>query len=138
VSYELQLPHLENSCRLFNLYLSERHVFLSLRHGDVEHRFAKAGRRVPESRRPMEVAQAVSDAQKTSAHTSILSRGAALGGPFGSSNKEAQIVTERWRVHYNTVRPHSSLGYRPPASETIAPQLHNPVPALANATYLRG
>ena len=44
------------------------------------------------SRRPMEVAQAVSDAQKTSARTSILSRGAALGGPRGSSNKEAQIV----------------------------------------------
>ena len=26
------------------------------------------------------------------------------------SLKEAQILTERWRVHYNTVRPHSSLG----------------------------
>jgi transposase InsO family protein len=31
------------------------------------------------------------------------------------SLKEAQVLTERWRVHYNTVRPHSSLGYRPPA-----------------------
>ena len=25
------------------------------------------------------------------------------------------MLTERWRVHYNTVRPHSSLGNRPPA-----------------------
>ncbi|OYZ14932.1 MAG: hypothetical protein B7Y39_17000, partial [Bdellovibrio sp. 28-41-41] len=26
---------------------------------------------------------------------------------------------ERWRVEYNTIRPHSSLGYRPPAPETL-------------------
>lgn len=30
---------------------------------------------------------------------------------------EAKVLIERWRVHYNTVRPHSSLGYRPPAPE---------------------
>jgi len=30
---------------------------------------------------------------------------------------EAQVLTERWRVPYNTVRLHRSLGYRPPASE---------------------
>lgn len=35
--------------------------------------------------------------------------------------QEAQILIERWRVHYNTKRPHSSLGYRPPAPETILP-----------------
>lgn len=34
---------------------------------------------------------------------------------------EAQILIERWRVHYNTKRPHSSIGYRPPAPETILP-----------------
>ena len=33
----------------------------------------------------------------------------------------AQVLVERWRRHYNTVRPHSSLGYRPPAPETILP-----------------
>ncbi len=27
------------------------------------------------------------------------------------------MLAERWRVHYNTVRPHSSLGYKPPAPE---------------------
>jgi len=32
---------------------------------------------------------------------------------------EAKVLIEPWRVHYNTVRPHSSLGYRPPAPEVI-------------------
>lgn len=34
---------------------------------------------------------------------------------------EAQIVIEKWRREYNTIRPHSSLGYRPPAPETFEP-----------------
>ena len=34
--------------------------------------------------------------------------------------KEAKAMIERWRHEYNTVRPHSSLGYRPPAPEAIA------------------
>jgi putative transposase len=38
-----------------------------------------------------------------------------LNGEIFYSLKEAQIIIERWRVHYNTRRPHSSLGYRPPA-----------------------
>jgi transposase InsO family protein len=33
---------------------------------------------------------------------------------------EARIVIEGWRGHYNTKRPHSTLGYRPPAPEVIA------------------
>ena len=32
---------------------------------------------------------------------------------------EARVLTQRRRCHYNTVRPHSSLGYRPPAPEAI-------------------
>ena len=39
------------------------------------------------------------------------------------SLKEAQILTERWRKEYNTIRPHSSLGYRPPVPEAIMPAL---------------
>ena len=35
--------------------------------------------------------------------------------------KEAKILIEQWRVHYNTIRPHSSLGYRPPAPQAIKP-----------------
>lgn len=34
---------------------------------------------------------------------------------------EAKVLIERWRRHYNSVRPHSSLGYRPPAPEAIQP-----------------
>ena len=34
--------------------------------------------------------------------------------------KEAAILIEQWRRHYNGVRPHSALGYRPPVPETIA------------------
>ena len=36
------------------------------------------------------------------------------------SLKEAQIIIEQWRIHYNTQRPHSALGYRPPAPATQA------------------
>ena len=44
-----------------------------------------------------------------------------LNGEIFYSPKEAQIVIEEWRKHYNTARPHSALGYRPPAPETIVP-----------------
>ncbi|MEC8196619.1 MAG: integrase core domain-containing protein, partial [Pseudomonadota bacterium] len=37
------------------------------------------------------------------------------------SLREAEILVEQWRRHYNTKRPHSALGYRPPAPETIVP-----------------
>ena len=36
-----------------------------------------------------------------------------------TSLREAQILIEAWRRHYNMARPHSVLGYRPPAPETI-------------------
>ena len=38
-----------------------------------------------------------------------------LNGEIFYSLKEVQVLAERWRIYYNTVRPHSSLGYRPPA-----------------------
>jgi putative transposase len=44
-----------------------------------------------------------------------------LNGEIFTTLREAQVLIERWRRHYNTVRPHSSLGYRPPAPETILP-----------------
>jgi len=44
-----------------------------------------------------------------------------LNGEIFYSLKEAQIVIEQWRVQYNTRRPHSSLGYRPPAPEAYHP-----------------
>ena len=48
-----------------------------------------------------------------------------LNGEIFYSLREAQVVIEKWRTHYNTKRPHSALGYRPPAPVTIAP---NPTP----------
>jgi len=38
-----------------------------------------------------------------------------LNGELFYSLQEAQVVIEKWRVVYNTKRPHSALGYRPPA-----------------------
>ena len=42
-----------------------------------------------------------------------------LAGELFSTLYEAKVLIERWRRHYNTIRPHSSLGYRPPAPETV-------------------
>ncbi len=42
-----------------------------------------------------------------------------LNGEIFYTLKEARIMIERWRRHYNTVRPHSSLGYQPPAPEVL-------------------
>ena len=53
-----------------------------------------------------------------------------LNGEIFYSLREAQIVIESWRRHYNAVRPHQSLGYRPPAPEVF-------VPALAAWPYSR-
>ncbi len=38
---------------------------------------------------------------------------------------EAQVLIEQWRKEYNQVRPHSSLGYQPPAPEAIIPATLN-------------
>jgi transposase InsO family protein len=43
-----------------------------------------------------------------------------LNGEIFYTLTEAKVLIERWRREYNTRRPHSSLGYRPPAPETIA------------------
>jgi transposase InsO family protein len=40
-----------------------------------------------------------------------------LSGEIFYTLREAQVLIERWRREYNQVRPHSSLGYRPPAPE---------------------
>ena len=50
-----------------------------------------------------------------------------LDGEIFYSLKEAQILIEQWRKHYNTKRPHSALGYRPPAPETITRMDHSSV-----------
>ena len=51
-----------------------------------------------------------------------------LNGEVFYSLKEAQVLIEQWRVEYNTQRPHSALGYRPPAPAACTPaRVPNPV-----------
>ena len=42
-----------------------------------------------------------------------------LNGEIYCTLKEAQVLIESWRCRYNAIRPHGSLGYRPPAPETV-------------------
>ena len=58
-----------------------------------------------------------------------------LNGEIFYTLREAQIVIESWRRHYNTIRPHASIGYKPPAPEVFVPAfaawpaaLHRPAP----------
>ena len=44
-----------------------------------------------------------------------------LNGEIFYTLAEARIIIESWRRHYNTVRPHGSLGYKPPAPEVFVP-----------------
>ena len=44
-----------------------------------------------------------------------------IHGEIFYSLREVQVLVEQWRREYNTVRPHSSLGYRPPAPQAIRP-----------------
>ncbi len=55
-----------------------------------------------------------------------------LNGEIFYTLREAQVIIERWRREYNTFRPHSSLGYRPPAPETV------PWPGSENGNMLLG
>ena len=52
---------------------------------------------------------------------------AAMNGEVFYTLKEAQIIIEQWREHYNTKKPYSALGYRPPAPETIIPMDQRPL-----------
>ena len=46
-----------------------------------------------------------------------------LNGEIFYTLTEAKVLIERWRYNYNTKRLHSSLGYKPPAPETLQPKL---------------
>jgi len=48
---------------------------------------------------------------------------------------ESQVLIERWRIQYNTIRPHSSLGYRPPAPETVQSSWLNQPLVLHNSWH---
>ena len=42
-----------------------------------------------------------------------------LNGEIFTALLEARVLIESWRRNYNTVRPHSTLGYKPPAPEAV-------------------
>jgi transposase InsO family protein len=42
-----------------------------------------------------------------------------LNGKIFYTLQEDKVLIERWRCVYNRVRPHSALGYRPPAPEAF-------------------
>ena len=46
-----------------------------------------------------------------------------LNGEMFYTLREAQVVIESWRRHYNRVRPHASLGYRAPAPKVVVPAM---------------
>ena len=50
-----------------------------------------------------------------------------LNGGIFFSLRKAQILIKKWRKHYNTKRPHSALGYHPPAPEAIVQMDHRPI-----------
>ncbi len=53
-----------------------------------------------------------------------------LNGEIFYTLLEAKVLIERWRVHYNRVRPHSALGYTPPAPQAIDSQILRPRASL--------
>ena len=63
-----------------------------------------------------------------------------LNGEIFTTLHEARVLIERWRQHYNTVRPHSSLGYKPPAQKPscralqVCPTLRSSQPSRATLT----
>ena len=54
-----------------------------------------------------------------------------LNGEIFYTLAEAKIVIESWRRHFNTVRPHGSLGYNPPAPEVFVPAMTARAAALS-------
>jgi hypothetical protein len=67
-----------------------------------------------------------------------------LNGEIFYSLREARVVIESWRRHYNTVRPHASLGFRPPAPEVVLPAFaawpaapRSPAPPTTQTVALR-
>jgi hypothetical protein len=59
-----------------------------------------------------------------------------LNGEIFYTLREAQVIIEQWRVHYNTIRPHSALGYRPPAPEIIVPGKELPMDHETQAVHV--
>ena len=58
-----------------------------------------------------------------------------LNGELFSCLAEAKVLVEQWRKTYNHIRPHSALGYRPPAPEAIVPAALNLMTSHQGGTF---
>lgn len=52
-----------------------------------------------------------------------------LNGEIFYNLEEAKVLSKQWKDHYNQVRPHSSLGYRPPAPQVMLPKITQTQPS---------
>lgn len=50
-----------------------------------------------------------------------------MNGEIFDTIMEARTITEHWRREYDQIRPHSLLGYKPPASEAYIPYVKKPM-----------
>lgn len=69
------------------------------------------------------VRQTLRISERRACRTLVQHRSTQRKVPLGLADEErlteAQILIERWRRHYNTIRPHSALNYRPPTPEAF-------------------
>ena len=81
----------------------------------------------------------VAEAIRSIGVTEVELRDELLNGEIFYTLQEAKIIIEAWRRHYNTIRPHSSLGYVPPAPEVVLwpAALPRPAPPATPAVVLR-
>jgi len=65
--------------------------------------------------------QNIADAIRQIGVSEVSLRDELLDGEIFYTLREAQIIIESWRRHFNAIRPHESLGYKPPAPEVFVP-----------------
>lgn len=61
-----------------------------------------------------------------------------LNGEIFYSLAEAKVIIDAWRRYYNTERPHSSLGYKPPTPQAIVMPATPRGPAPSSAQAIAG
>ena len=67
----------------------------------------------------------------------VMFRDGLLNGHFFDTLLGAKVLNERWRIAYNTICPHSCLGYRLPDRKTIRPRLQAAAPKLPTKLFLK-
>src|ERR687884_791424 len=80
----------------------------------------EAGRRTAMSRKRHTAEEIVAKLRQVDVR---LAQGQTVADAIRSIGVTEVIIIESWRRHYNTVRPHASLGYKPPAPEVFVPAL---------------